>query len=211
MTPKQIKDAIDASPELTALAAQGATQAIADILSVNLKRFRKTEIGIGTILAAFKGLGGQFMDTLVMIGQSNRDIYWLIEGTIKRGVLDTGDVETRLGLQGLIAQPALAPFVPGMNALLGLGEESYKITAPEVESAIAPPPPSVWTGSVLESGLKNGMVYARIEYRSNIPGSMPRIEEPFGDDLTPARVEQIIEARCKSLQKADAALALFGG
>lgn len=33
MTPQQIRDAIAASPSLTALAAQGATQAIADALS----------------------------------------------------------------------------------------------------------------------------------------------------------------------------------
>ena len=134
MTPTEIRAAIAASPELTAMA--GNTQVIADALSVGRTRPRKTEIGTGTILAAFQGLGGQFIDTLVTIGQTNRDIHWLVTGTLLRGVLDMGDPATRFGVQGLMAQSPLAAFVPGMQALLAMGVEPAPITHTQVGHAL---------------------------------------------------------------------------
>jgi len=50
MTPSEIRAAIAASPELTALAAAGSTQAIADALSVGRTKLVATEVGAGTIL-----------------------------------------------------------------------------------------------------------------------------------------------------------------
>lgn len=136
MTPQEIRAAINADPALVALAQAGDMQAIANALSVGRTKPRKTEIGTGTILAAFQGLGGQFIDALVSIGQTNRDIHWLLEGTIKRGVLDTGDAATRLGIQGLMAQEPLAPFVPGMQALLALGVQPDPVDSGEVSAAL---------------------------------------------------------------------------
>lgn len=137
MTPQEIRAAIAASPALTALAqSPGGTDAIAAALSVGRTKPRKTEIGTGTILAAFQGVGGQFIDTLRTIGQTSRDIHWLIEGTILRGVLDMSDPATRLGIQNLMAQPSLSAFVPGMQALLNMGVQPDLLPEMDVRRAI---------------------------------------------------------------------------
>lgn len=211
LTLAEIRAAIAASPELTALAQAGDTQAIADALSAGRTKPRKTEIGTGTILAAFQGLGGQFIDTLQTIGETDRDVHWLLVGTILRGVLDTGDTATRAGIQRMIDTPAMAPFVPGMQALLALGVQDDPITRDEVESAILDGwTGSQWSGAVTGTEIRNGMVYVTITYTSSVQGVQPRVETPFGDDLTPGRVQGIIAARCESFRRADAALALFG-
>lgn len=126
---------------LVPLVAAGSTQEIADLLSVVpgggvRTKLCNTAIGVGTILGAFQGLGGQFMDTLVTIGQTNRDVHWLIEGTIKNGVLNMGDPATRAGIQGLIAQSSMASFVPGMQALLALGVAPDPVSHTQVGEAI---------------------------------------------------------------------------
>ena len=146
MTPEQLT-ALEAlagrtltQPEvdaITPLVAANGTQAIADALSVGRTKLSKTEIGTGTILAVFQGLGGQFIDTLRTIGQTNRDIHWLVEGTLLRGVFDAGDPASRFGIAGLIAEPAMAPFVPGMNALLARGVTPDPITHTQVGAALA--------------------------------------------------------------------------
>lgn len=136
MTPQQIRAAIEARPELQVLASHGATQAIADVLSVGRTKPRRTELGTGTTLAAFNGLGGQFLDTLETIGQTNRDIHWLLQGTILRGVLDTGDAATRAGIQVLMNAQGMTPFVPGLQALLDMGVEPDPVTHTEVGAAL---------------------------------------------------------------------------
>ena len=109
---------------------------IAAVLSVGRTRLQATEIGTGTILALFEGLGGQFIDTLRTIGQTNRDVHWLVEGTLLRGKFDAGDPASRFGIQDMIANPAMAPFVPGMNALLARGIGPNPVSTPEVSNAL---------------------------------------------------------------------------
>lgn len=110
--------------------------AIAAALSVGRKKLQHTEIGVGTILAAFggNGLGGQFLDALESAGQANRDIHWLLQGTILRGVLDVGNAATRAGMQGLAA--AMPPFAAGIDALLAMGEVDDVVTAQDVAKAL---------------------------------------------------------------------------
>lgn len=50
MTPKEIRDAIAASPELQVLAAEGNHVAIAAALSVGRTTLTPTEVGAGTVL-----------------------------------------------------------------------------------------------------------------------------------------------------------------
>lgn len=110
--------------------------AIAAALSVGRKKLVHTEVGVGTILAAFggQGVGGQFLDALEAMGQTNRDIHWLLQGTILRGVLDVGNPATRAGLQQLAG--ALPTFATGLTVLLAMGETDDVITAQDVARAL---------------------------------------------------------------------------
>lgn len=100
--------------------SQKDTQAIADALSAGRVKHVSTMIGVGTILAKFGGLGGVFLDTLASIGQTNRDIYWILESNIKRGEFDVGDPASQYALQQL--KFALPDFAEGISALMALAE-----------------------------------------------------------------------------------------
>lgn len=69
MTPQEIRDAIDASPELTALAEAGNTQAIADALSVGRTTLdgvtKFSSLGISERFPALGGLPGPLAAELV--------------------------------------------------------------------------------------------------------------------------------------------------
>lgn len=93
-----------------------------------------TEIGVGTILAVFQGLGGQFLDALETAGQTNRDIHWLLQGVILRGVFDAGNLASRAGMQQLAV--AMPTFAAGINALLALAERSTPINFNAVSDAL---------------------------------------------------------------------------
>lgn len=93
-----------------------------------------TEIGVGTILAVFNGLGGQFLDALEVAGQTNRDIHWLLQGVILRGVFDAGNTASRAGMQQLAV--AVPTFAEGIAALLKLAERSTPINFNAVSDAM---------------------------------------------------------------------------
>tara|TARA_R110000868_G_scaffold215407_1_gene465500 strand:- start:1813 stop:2517 length:705 start_codon:yes stop_codon:yes gene_type:complete len=69
--------------------------------------------------------------------------------------------------------------------------------------------PTTWAGVVTTKEIRNGMVYAAITYTSS--AGPTRVETTFGDDLTAARIADLIATRVESLQRADAALAQLGG
>jgi len=134
MSPEQIRDAISASAELQALVPD--TFALADALSVGRKRLVPTEIGSGTVLATLGAIGlsgGQFLDMLVAIGESNRDVYWTMD-LIKQGRLRIDLPATRAGLQGIGA--AVPTLQPAVTALLGLGFEADPVGEFSVRQAI---------------------------------------------------------------------------
>lgn len=107
---------------------------IADLLSIGRTKMVPTEIGAGTILAVLGGVGlsgGAFLDTLVAVGETNRDVYWTMD-LIKQGRLRIDMQATRMGLQGLaVAVPSLAPAV---TALLTLGIAADPIVADQVSA-----------------------------------------------------------------------------
>lgn len=144
MTPVELRALIDqrAKDDAEFAALVAARQAgdvlkdrdIADALSVGRTKLVHTEIGSGTVLAALNGAGGAFLDTLVSIGQTNRDVYWTMD-LIKQGRLRIDIDATRKGLQGLAAAvPSLAPAVA---ALLALGYAPDPIGYAEVSAALS--------------------------------------------------------------------------
>ena len=138
MSPDSIRAAILADPALLAKAQATPpdTVAIAAALSATRTRPVHTEIGAGTILAQLGAAGrsgGAFLDALVAIGASNRDVYWTMD-LIKQGRLRIDLAATRAGMQGLAASvPSLAPDVA---ELLKLGVEPDPVDELNVRRAI---------------------------------------------------------------------------
>lgn len=137
MTPAEILAAIDARAAVDAqfaehVAARRDAQ-IAAALSEGRTKLVPTEIGSGTILAALGEGGGAFLDALVAIGESNRNVYWTMD-LIRQGRLRIDLPATRAGMQGLAAAvPSLAPAV---QALLTLGYEPDPIALDDVSNAL---------------------------------------------------------------------------
>lgn len=107
---------------------------LARIVSEGRTKLKSHLIGVGTILGAFAGKGGEFLDTLATIGQSNRDVYWLLESNIKRGAFDIGEPASRAGMQAMAAQ--LPEYAAGIAALLALGVEPDPVHYNRVSDAL---------------------------------------------------------------------------
>jgi len=108
--------------------------AIAAALSEGRTKIVSTPIGVGTILAKFAGTGGAFLDALAALGQTDRDVHWLLESNIKQGTFDVGDPIARVRMQALAE--ALPQFAVGINALLDLAVVPDVITAQDVARAL---------------------------------------------------------------------------
>lgn len=131
MTHDEIRAAIVASPDLQNLVPD--TVALAVALSEGRQKPVPTEIGIGTILALMGGNGGVFLDTLVAVGEQNRDVYWTMD-LIRQGRLRIDMPATRAGMQALAgAVPSLAD---GIAALLTLGFAADPVSEFDVRAAI---------------------------------------------------------------------------
>lgn len=142
MTPAQ-QQALEAligrgltSEELDALEAPVLARndsEVARILSAGCYRLQSRYIGTGTILAVMKGKGGQFLDTLVQVGQTNRDAYWSLD-LIKLGRFDIGEVASQAQIDGLIA--SFPQFTEGLEDLKKLGQEQNSIHFDAVSTAL---------------------------------------------------------------------------
>jgi hypothetical protein len=109
------------------------TDAIAAAVSVGRVSIQSRLIGIGTILATLGAAGGQFLDGLVAIGATDRNVFWAME-LIKAGTLDIGMPATRAQVSALaIASPAVAPAV---SALLALAEVPDPVTELQVRCVL---------------------------------------------------------------------------
>jgi hypothetical protein len=95
---------------------------IARVLSAGRTKPQPMEIGTGTILLTLGDSGGAFLDALVVIGETNRNVFWTMD-LIRQGRL-------RIDLPGVRAQmqalaEATAQSVPavaeGLGVLLTLG------------------------------------------------------------------------------------------
>lgn len=101
------------TPGEIALAAIRNDAGLAASLSVDRKMPASRLIGIGTIQATLGAGAGAFLDGLVTLGQTDRDVFWAME-LIKSGTLDIGMPETRTQIETLaaansgIAQPCAA-------------------------------------------------------------------------------------------------------
>lgn len=106
---------------------------IAGVLSAGRKAIVSHEIGIGTILMTLAPSGGAFLDGLVALGETDRNVFWSLE-LIKQGRFDVGLAGTRLQMQALAQQmPDLAgAFV----ALLALAERDDPVSVNEVSAAL---------------------------------------------------------------------------
>lgn len=122
--------------EITALDPHVAARqdgSIADILSVGRKKVNPTEIGAGTILAVLGDGGGTFLDTLVTIGEVNRNVYWTMD-LIKQGRLRIDMPAVKVGMQQLAtAVPALAGAI---SVLLALGYVADPVPVAAVSNAL---------------------------------------------------------------------------
>ena len=137
MTPTEIRTAINSNSFLLSLINDPqAAKKISEALSLGRNKLVPTEIGSGTILSVLGPLGisgGTFLDTIVAVGEVNRDVYWTMD-LIKQGRLRIDLMATRMGLQGIaLAVPALQPAV---DALLTLGYGPDPISEQQVKEAI---------------------------------------------------------------------------
>ena len=110
--------------------------AIAAILSAGRTRYLPTQIGVGTILSTLRGVGaggGVFLDTLMAIGEVDRDIHWTMK-LIEAGALRIDLPEVREGMQQLaIAAPTVAA---GIEALLALSAMPDPLDVASVSAAL---------------------------------------------------------------------------
>lgn len=91
--------------------------AIAAVLSVGRKRLQHTAFGPGTIVVAFGGTGGHFLNELVELGKSDPDIYWGMN-PIQRGEFDLGVAASHALIDKLIVRmPAYAAELTAFKAL----------------------------------------------------------------------------------------------
>lgn len=131
MTQDEIRDAIGASPELHGLVPD--TSAIAAALSDGRTRVESREIGIGTILMVLQPHGGAFLDGLVALGESDRNVYWAME-LIRQGRFDVGLQGTRTQMQALAQQ--MPDLASAFAALLALAEVPDSVGEFDVRRAI---------------------------------------------------------------------------
>lgn len=131
MTPADIRAAIAADPALQALVPD--TVAVASALSEGRTRLKSTEIGVGMILATLAPDGGTFLDDLNAVGQTDRNVYWVMD-LLRQGRFDIGMTASRAMMQQLaVVYPQLAA---GFEQLLPLGEESDVVSEYDVRCAI---------------------------------------------------------------------------
>lgn len=108
-------------------------QTIANVVNVGRVKVVLRLIGIGTILATLGAAGGPFLDGLVALGSSDRNVYWAME-LIKSGQLDIGMQATRDQVTTLAA--SMPSTAPAIMALLALAEVPDQITEFDVRCAL---------------------------------------------------------------------------
>jgi hypothetical protein len=234
MSPEQIRSKINATPALLALsqARPRDDAAIAAALSVGYKVrdpvTKYTSLGICERIKSLNGLPSalagevvlQKLESFAAGALAGNDAFdKLLGAQIKRQMGHLGGAGMAVGSPALTDMLAVvvSKAESGLtkeeaDALQDVSAVDAFVTAAEVEAALAPPPATTWTGEILEVTRDRGMVSVRLKFTSSNPGVPPILPEPFvGDAVTPAYINAVIAARCESLQKADAAAALFEG
>lgn len=106
---------------------------IAEILSVGRTRTQPTPIGIGTVLAVMAPSGGDFLNALESLGQTDANVKWALK-MIEQGTFDIGHPVSREQMTLFAAaQPSLADAVA---ALLSIAEQPDPIHYNAVSDAL---------------------------------------------------------------------------
>ena len=120
-------------PGELALAAIRNDAGLAEALSVGRKVPASKLIGVGTIQATIGKGAGAFLDGLVTLGQTDRDVYWAME-LIKAGNLDIGMPETRAQILTLATEtPSIAD---ACNAILAVAMVDDPISVDTVSAIL---------------------------------------------------------------------------
>jgi hypothetical protein len=106
---------------------------IAAHLSVGRTKVVSTKIGIGTILRTLAPTGGEFLDQLVALGATERNVFWSME-LIRSGEFDIGLAGARV----LVSQVAIAfpSLKESIDKLLTLAVVPEEITPQMVATAL---------------------------------------------------------------------------
>lgn len=110
--------------------------AIAAVLSEGRVRLQSKYIGAGTIIAVMRphGLsGGAFIDQLVAMGATDRDVYWAMD-LIKQGRFDIGEPAAQVQMDVLAS--LLPDFALGLAALKALGQVPDPVNFNHVSDAL---------------------------------------------------------------------------
>lgn len=107
--------------------------AIAGALSVGRTRVQPTPIGIGTVLAVMAPMGGQFLNALEQIGQSDANVKWALK-MIEQATFDVGNPVTRAQLAAF-AQAA-PEMEDGIAALLAVAVVPDPVSSQDVTRAL---------------------------------------------------------------------------
>lgn len=108
--------------------------AIAQILSRGRQQPRAFLIGFGAVLAEMVPVGGEFLDKLVEVGQTDRDVYWAVE-LLRAGQLNVGHAVTQFKLAQL-KQSLPAKFAAPIDKLMALGVQGNPINYGAVSDAL---------------------------------------------------------------------------
>ena len=205
MTPAQIRTIVAASPEMTSLAnardwpalaasfnALALREPSAERIDTTRLMARMSNSDAGTVLATIRGAAAQ--NPLV------EEALIQMRGAIG---IDLSHSNARAMIDALFSEPL-------RGRLKALGEKPVVLTDLECESAVGLVAVTKWTGESSAPTVRNGMVYVTLTFTSSVQGVSQRVEEIWGDNLTPGSVAESIVRKVEGLQTADAAAALFG-
>ncbi len=134
-----LREEILGNPDCAAALAKRDCDELARIASIGRQRLKHTAVGVGSILAVMDN-GGAFLDALVAMGETDRNIHWSVV-LLERGVLDLGVQK----LQDQLGQMAagMPTFAAGIEAFKALGYEPDTVTKEQVASIMFNPDGSV--------------------------------------------------------------------
>lgn len=90
----------------------------AALLSAGRTKHGPTQIGIGTVVAVLDPRGGELLDAVDKLGQTDRTVYWGMDA-VRRGVLDLSVPAARASLTAL--KEKLSAYADDIDLLLQIG------------------------------------------------------------------------------------------
>ncbi len=107
--------------------------AIAEAISSGRTRIQSMPIGIGTVLAVMAPVGGDFLNALEQIGQSDANVKWALK-MIEQGTFDVGHPVTRAQLEAF--KQAAPEMSDGIDALLAVAVVPDPVSSQDVTKAL---------------------------------------------------------------------------